>query len=129
MTPRFLTQAEVVVIHTDQILRYGGSDGIRDLGLLQSALAMPMAGFGGQYLHPTLPEMAAAYLFHLVKNHPFVDGNKRVAAAAANVFLILNGLTLAGDQDAYADLVLAAAGSECTKDDIAQFFRDHTSSS
>ena len=84
--PRFLTLEEVVRIHGDQIARYGGLEGIRDLGLLQSALAMPEAGFGSQYLHEDLASMAAAYLFHLVQNHPFADGNKRVGIVAALVF-------------------------------------------
>ena len=76
MSPDFLTLDEVLEIHRDQIERYGGAAGIRDLGLLQSALAQPSATFGGQYLHADLHEMAAAYLYHLVQNHPFLDGNK-----------------------------------------------------
>lgn len=69
--PAFLTLDEVLALHADQIERYGGSGGLRDLGLLESAVAAPRATFGGALLHPTLPEMAAAYLFHLVQNHPF----------------------------------------------------------
>ena len=80
MNPIFLSLAEVLEIHRDQIERYGGDPGIRDLDLLQSALAIPAAGFGGQYLHNDLYEMAAAYLFHITQNHPFVDGNKRTGA-------------------------------------------------
>jgi death-on-curing protein len=72
--PVFLTLGEVIEIHHDQIERYGGDSGIRDLGLLQSAMAMPAAGFGGRYLHADLCEMAAAYLFHITQNYPFVDG-------------------------------------------------------
>ncbi|TMA39575.1 MAG: type II toxin-antitoxin system death-on-curing family toxin, partial [Deltaproteobacteria bacterium] len=72
--PRFLTLDEVLAIHSDQVRQYGGSGGIRDVGLLSSALAMPRASFGGQYLHPSLHEMAAACLLHLVQNHPFIDG-------------------------------------------------------
>ena len=92
MEPLFLTLDEVVATHRDQIERYGGSLGVRDWGLLQSAVAMPAATFGGQFLHTDLCEMAAAYLFHLVQNHPFIDGNKRVAHAAMETFLMLNGL-------------------------------------
>ncbi|MEK7678791.1 MAG: Fic family protein, partial [Deltaproteobacteria bacterium] len=69
----FLTLDEVVVIHRDQIERYGGSPGIRDIELLQSAVSMPTAGFSGDYLHSDIFEMAAAYLFHIIRNHPFVD--------------------------------------------------------
>jgi death-on-curing protein len=79
----FLSVDEVKVIHADQISRYGGAFGIRDEGLLSSAVAQPCGQFADQYLHKSLPEMAAAYLFHLVMNHPFVDGNKRVGVASA----------------------------------------------
>jgi death-on-curing protein len=76
----FLTTDEALAIHRDQIARYGGSPGLRDAGLLDSALATPQTGFGGEYLRRDLFEMAAAYLLQLVKNHPFVDGNKRPCA-------------------------------------------------
>ena len=85
--PRFLTLDEALLVHADQVRRYGGSHGLRDLALLSSALAMPTASFGGAYLHPSLAEMAAAYLFHIAQNHPFLDGNKRAALATALAFL------------------------------------------
>lgn len=94
MEPTFLTIDEVLAIHQDQIARYGGSAGVRDWGLLQSAIAMPAATFGGQFLHGDLSEMAAACLFHIVQNRPFIDGNKRVGAVAAYVFLALNDICL-----------------------------------
>jgi death on curing protein len=124
--PEFLTLDEVVAINKDQVERYGGSTGVRDWGLLKSAIAMPAAAFGGQFLHTDLYEMAAAYLFHLVQNHPFIDGNKRLGAVAADVFLTLNGLQLVADQDAYADLVLSVARGETRKAAVAEFFRAHT---
>ncbi|MGV8075546.1 MAG: type II toxin-antitoxin system death-on-curing family toxin [Syntrophobacteraceae bacterium] len=77
MNPEFLNLAEVIEFHRDQIDRYGGSPGILDMGLLKSALAMPAASFGGSFLHSDLFEMAAAYLFHIVLNRPFVEGNKQ----------------------------------------------------
>lgn len=126
MEPLFLTLSEVVAIHRDQIERYGGSQGVRDWGLLQSAVAMPAAAFGGQYLHGDLCEMSAAYLFHIVQNHPFVDGNKRVGAVAADVFLALNGIELTAEQDDYAELVLSVARSEMSKSAVAEFFRANT---
>src|SRR5215470_3889144 len=92
MQPRFLGFDEVLTIHADQVGRYGGSPGIRDAALLRSAVAMPKAGTAGGYLHSDLVEMAAAYAFHIVKNHPFIDGNKRVGAVAVLVFLELNGI-------------------------------------
>jgi death-on-curing protein len=126
--PLFLTLGEVVAIHRDQITRYGGSQGVRDWGLLQSAVAMPAAAFGGQYLHGDLCEMAAAYLFHIVQNHPFVDGNKRVGAAAADVFLAMNGVELIAGQDDYAELVLSVARGETSKSAVAEFLRANTES-
>jgi death-on-curing protein len=125
--PTFLTLDEVVAIHRDQIERYGGSLGVRDWGLLKSAVAMPAATFGGQFLHADLCEIAAAYLFHLVQNHPFIDGNKRVGAVAADVFLLMNGMTLAAGEDEYAELVLAVARGECSKSAAAEFLRANMS--
>jgi death-on-curing protein len=123
LKPLFLTLDEVVAIHSDQIQRYGGSAGVRDWNLLRSALAMPAASFGGQYLQADLCEMAAAYLFHLVKNHAFVDGNKRVGAVAADIFLAFNGLHLIADQDDYTDLVIAVASGKTSKSAVAEFYR------
>jgi death-on-curing protein len=125
--PAFLTLDEVVAIHRDQIERYGGTLGVRDWGLLKSAIAMPAATFGGQFLHSDLYEMAAAYLFHLVQNHPFIDGNKRVGAVAADVFLAMNDLCLVAEQDDYANLVLSVAQGETSKSAVAEFFRAHVS--
>jgi death on curing protein len=124
--PEFLTLEEVLAIHADQIARYGGSGGIRDIALLESAIAMPRMTFGEKYLHPTLHEMAAAYLFHLVQNHPFLDGNKRVGLSAALAFLGLNGLWLAASpelEDEVVELVMQIARGEAGKPDAAIFFR------
>ena len=126
MEPLFLTLDEVVAIQRDQIERYGGSLGVRDWGLLKSAVATPAVKFGGRFLHGDLMEMAAAYLFHLVQNHPFIDGNKRVGAVAADVFLALNDITLIASEDDYAELVLAVARGETSKSTAAEFFRANT---
>jgi death-on-curing protein len=120
--PRFLDLDEVLEIHEDQLARHGGSAGLRDAGLLESALAMPRASFGGQYAHPDVFEMAAAYLFHLAKNHPFVDGKKRVALAAALVFLRLNGWALPGGDPVY-EITLRVASGSAGKGDAAAYFR------
>lgn len=125
MEPRFLTYDEVVQINMDQVRRYGGLAGVRDEGLLLSALAMPQAAFGDQYAHSDVFEMAAAYLFHIVKNHPFIDGNKRVGAVCARVFLLLNGVILDLPEDDAYDLVIATAEGRATKDEIALSFRTH----
>ena len=128
MAPIFLSLEEVIAIQRDQIERYGGSFDVRDWHLLNSAIAMPAAMFSGRFLNSDICEMAAAYLFHLVQNHPFVDGNKRVGAVAADVFLSLNGLKLTADQPAYYDMVLSVACGETSKSAVAEFFRAPTQS-
>jgi len=125
MPPLFLGLDEVLELHRDQIERYGGSAGVRDLGLLESALAAPQAGSGGEYFHADLREMAAAYLFHIVRNHPFVDGNKRVGALAAFVFLRLNGRTLTASERAFERLVRRVADGRADKATVIAFFRRH----
>lgn len=122
----FLTLDDVLALHADQIARYGGSPLVRDLGLLESALAMPAATFGGDVLHASLEEQAAAYLFHLVKNHPFVDGNKRTGLVAMLAFLGLNGRRLAAPDDGLTDLVLGVAEGRVTKAEVAVFVRRHS---
>ena len=125
MDMMFLTRDDVLIIHADMILRYGGVPGVRDEGLLESALAMPSAGFGGQLLHPDAPAMAAAYLFHLVTNHPFIDGNKRVGAMAAFVFLDINRYDFAAPEDAFEAQVWSIARGESSKEQLTAFFRCH----
>jgi death-on-curing protein len=107
--PVFLTEAAVLMIHADQMAAFGGAQGIRDPGLLASALAQPAATFGGDFLHRDLHEMAAAYLFHIVGNHPFVDGNKRTGLIAALVFLDLNGVDVQRERAELYDLTVAVA--------------------
>lgn len=124
-TPIFLTLAEVIELHREGVARFGGSAELRDVKLLESALGMPRAGFGGEYLHPDLPSMAAALMFHLITNHPFVDGNKRIGAVAARVFLLMNDVAFDPSEEAYGDLVLAVAKGEATKDEAIAFFRAH----
>jgi len=126
LSPLFLGLEEVLEIHHDQITRYGGTEGIRDLGLLQSALSMPQAGAGNQYFHADLFEMAAAYLFHIVRNHPFVDGNKRTGVTAALVFLEMNGIEIRASDEALVKTVLAVAEGKLQKGALAEFFRRHT---
>jgi death-on-curing protein len=123
--PTFLTFDEVLALHADQIRRYGGEPGLRDTGLLSSALATPQATFDGKFLHATLFEMAAATLYHLCQNHPFLDGNKRTALAASLAFLWLNGHEVLADPDELTELVLGVAGGEVTKSDVAVFLRQH----
>ena len=126
MDPIFLRLSEVLEIHQDQVTRYGGAAGIRDIELLKSALGMPSATYGGQFLHTDIYEMSAACLFHLVKNHPFVDGNKRVGAVTALIFLYLNGFDFYAPENDLAEMVLAVAQGDIDKADVAVFIRRHT---
>lgn len=126
MRREFLTLDEILSLHADQISRYGGSPLVRDLGLLASAVAMPATTFGGEFLHPSLDEQAAAYLFHLVRSHPFVDGNKRTGLVAMLAFLGLNGRRLEAPDDDLTDLVLGVAEGRLTKADVAVFVRRHS---
>ena len=123
MDPAVLRLDEVIEIHRDMIERYGGSVGIRDQGLLESSVAVPQAGFGDQYLHSSLFEMAAAYLFHIVKNHPFVDGNKRTGAMAAFTFLKLNNVTFSARGSEFERVVRAVAEGKMGKEKVAEFFQ------
>ena len=95
------------------------------MGLLSSALAMPQASFGGVYLHTSLAEMAAAYLFHIAQNHPFVDGNKRAALAAALAFIWLNDRRLEAGEDELTELVMGIAAGRLSKADAAVFINGH----
>lgn len=119
--PEFLTLDDVLAIHADRINRYGGSLGVRDMGALQSALGVPSATFGGEFLHPTLAEMAAAYLFHLSQAHPFIDGNKRAGLAAALAFLELNDHELIAGEDELFELCMAVAAGRASKAEVAVF--------
>jgi len=125
--PDFLTLEDINDIHENQITLYGGSKGLRDNGLLQSALSMPMASFGGSFLHQDIFEMAAAYLYHIVKNHPFIDGNKWTGAVSALTFLALNGYKLKATQDDFEAMVLSVASSKMEKERVAEFIRKYAS--
>jgi death on curing protein len=107
-----LTVEAVQEIHSEVIERFGGSTGIRELALLESAVAAPRAGFGGVSVYTDHIEVAAAYLFFLCRNHPFVDGNKRAALGSCLVFLRLNGFEPQSDGQAWEDLTLAVAASK-----------------
>jgi death on curing protein len=119
---RFLTMSEIMVIYEDQIRRYGGKYGVRDISLLSSALALPESTYDGKYLHENIPEMACAYAFHISENHPFIDGNKRTALASALVFLDINEYELiCSEEEIYETMMLVAEG-EYKKEQLREFF-------
>jgi death on curing protein len=126
MSPRFLDLAEVLEIHQSRICLYGGKEGIRDLSLLQSALAQPSAGFEGNYFHLDLYAMAAAYLFHISRNHPFIDGNKRTALACCLVFLAYNDIEIETESINLEELTMQAAQGFMNKDQIAKHLRSYS---
>ncbi len=115
----FLDVDDVLEIHATQLETYGGSAGLRDRGLLESALAQPQASFGGQLVHDGLFAMAAAYLFHVVSNHPFVDGNKRTGMLAAIVFLDVNGIAIDHPSEDLYELTMGVAEGRIEKSAVA----------
>ena len=121
-TPSFVSKSMVLSIHARQIERFGGTPGVRDEGLLESALAQPQATFGGQFLHPTINEQAAAYLYHIAMNHPFIDGNKRTAFAVTDTFLRVNACALNLTDDEVYDLVMRVARGRMTKEELSREF-------
>lgn len=121
----FLTLDEVLSLHAEQVRLFGGSSGIRDLGLLESAMGTVEATFDGAFLHETLFAMAAAYLHGICRNHPFLDGNKRTAVAAALTFLEMSGIEVDADEDAFYDLVIGVAEGHVSKAAVAVFLEKH----
>ena len=121
----FLTLDEVLSIHEEQIRLFGGPSGIRDAGLLLSAMGNVEATFDGAFLHESIFEMAAAYLYGICRNHPFLDGNKRTAAATALTFLDMNRIELDADEDEFYRLVIGVAEGRVSKASVAVFLQDH----
>jgi death-on-curing protein len=122
---RYLTIAEVLLLHLRVIQQSGGASGVRDLGALESALAQPKATFGQTDLYPSLPEKAAALGFTLILNHPFVDGNKRTGHAAMESFLILNGLEIVANVDEQERVILAVAAGEIRRAEFTRWLEHH----
>ncbi|WP_447602690.1 type II toxin-antitoxin system death-on-curing family toxin [Nitrospira sp. Nam80] len=121
----FLSVEDVLLLHSDTMSQEGGLSGIRDHGLLNAAIAMPRQQFSGEYLHPDVPAKAAAYLYHLAQNHPFHDGNKRVAVMAAYVFLDANGWALDVSPSELESVTRQVASGETKKDDLIEWMRQH----
>ena len=126
--PVFLDVEDVLLIHEQQLARYGGAAGVRDAALLESAVAMPRATAGGEFAHEDLFAMAAAYAFHIAQNQPFVDGNKRTGLLAALVFLELNGVVIADSGGRLYDAMMAVAERRLDKTGMAALLSDLASS-
>ncbi len=121
----FLAYEDVLLLHRHEVDAHGGEASLRDEGLLRSAIAQPTGTFSGEWLHEFPHGMAAAYLFHIAANHPFVDGNKRAAFASAIAFLHANGLELETTDQAAEELVLGVARGETSKERVIDFFREN----
>ena len=119
-----LTVDVVLEIHVEAISRFGGSGGLRDRALLESAIAAPQASFAGHSPYADVVEIAAAYLFYLCGNHPFVDGNKRVALGSCLVFLQLNDLNPTADSENWETLTLAVAAGALSRDEVTAQLRE-----
>jgi len=129
MAIRYVPREVVLAVHADLLQRYGGKPGLRDPGLLDSALAQPKMTVGGKFAHKTLFDKAAAYGFHVCKNHPFIDGNKRVAFVLMDVFLQQNGWEIkAAEEDAYT-IIMALASGQLSKAQLATWLKEHSSKS
>jgi len=118
-----LTVEMVREVHAQAIAKFGGSDGVREIALLESAVAAAQASFGGKSPYADLAEVAAAYLYYLCKNHPFIDGNKRAALGACIVFLRLNGIEPKADGPEWEELTLAVAASRLDRDEATMRLR------
>lgn len=120
----FFSVNDVLLIHRDTIDSDGGSQDVRDHGLLDAAVAMPRQQFGGEYLHEDIAAMAAAYMFHIAQNHPFIDGNKRAAVLSALVFFHVNGIEELPDPKDLEQVTLQVAAGEMGKDALTRWIRN-----
>ena len=126
MAVRFIPKEIVLTIHADLLQRYGGEPGLRDIGLLESALAQPKMTFGGKHVHKTLFEKTAAYGFHVCKNHPFVDGNKRVAFVLMDIFLQKNGWEIVSPEEEGYRMIMNLASGKMTKAQLSTWLKEHS---
>ena len=120
-----LTKEDILMLHAELIAAYGGADGMRDEWLLDSAIYAPFQTFGGENLYPTLQLMAAGLGFGLIKNHPFIDGNKRLGAHVMIVFLAINGVELEYTQQELIEIILAVASGKVSMAGLAELILRH----
>ena len=122
---KILTKKQVLMLHDQLVEETGGSAGLRDDGLLESALSAPFQSFAGTDMFPSVQQKAARMAYGLIKNHPFVDGNKRIGAHVMLVFLAINGIELEYEQSELSDIFLAVAAGICEYENILQWILDH----
>ncbi|HHV15579.1 MAG TPA: type II toxin-antitoxin system death-on-curing family toxin [Gelria sp.] len=122
---RFLTKEFVLHFHRQLLSEYGGRPGLRDEGLLESALAQAQMTIDGEYLHRDIFEMAAAYGYHICQNHAFIDGNKRLALVAIDTFLQMNGWELIADEKETYVTILRLAAGELNKQQLSKWIKEH----
>lgn len=123
---RYLTLIEILELHQRIIEQSGGASGIRDISLLESAIAQPRMTFAGEDLYPDLLEKSAALGFSIIMNHPFVDGNKRTGHAATEIFLILNGIEISASVDEQERIVLEVASGKLKREAFLEWLQQHT---
>lgn len=126
---KFITVTRVLAIHDRLIRRIGGSYGVRDLGLIESAVARPQSGFGGVYLYKDIFDMAAALLQSLLKNHPFIDGNKRTALTSASIFLQINGYSLIENNPKAVEFAVKVDNANLTLEEISCWLKENSAPS
>jgi len=122
---KFLSIDQVLFIHDQAVKRFGGSFGVRDLGLIESAIGRPQATFGSQYLYENIFDMAGALLQSLLKNHPFVDGNKRTALTSAGMFLKLNGYKLENSHQEEVEFAVTVDNKNLSIEQISGWLKEH----
>lgn len=122
---RYLVLKEILELHRRLIDQSGGTAGLRDMGMLESAMAQPLMTFDGEELYPTIVEKASALGFSLIKNHPFLDGNKRIGHAAMEIFLVLNGHEINAPVDEQEQIILRVASGESGRDEFTKWLRAH----
>lgn len=123
----FIPEELVLVIHADLLKRYGGRAGLRDRNLLESALAQPRTTIGGKFAHKTIFDKAAAYGYHVCKNHPFIDGNKRVALVLMDTFLQRNGWEIVAREEDIYSMMIALSSDKLSKPQLASWLKEHSS--
>lgn len=123
---KFISITRVLAIHSYAVKRYGGSQGIRDLGLVESAVQRPKSGFGGEYLYSNIFDMAAALLQSLLKNHPFVDGNKRTALFSTGIFLKMNGYQLINRHEEEVSFAVRVDNSNLSLEQISSWLKGNS---